>query len=194
MKGCRALTEQEVVQVLGSFSGPNRLRDRCLFLLGVRSGFRISELLSLRVGDLIQAGKVTDRVGVSRQHMKRKQEGRSVILHPQAKSAVLARIDELSITGKCSSDIFLFTSQRGINKPLSRIGAWCLLKKAYANLGLTGKLASHSMRKTFADRVYTRLNFDLVKTQRAMGHKSIQSTISYLSFKEEEVEAAILSI
>jgi len=33
-----------------------------------------------------------------------------------------------------------------------------------------------------------------VKTQAALGHKWITSTAAYLSFKEEEIEEAILSI
>ena len=49
------------------------------------------------------------------------------------------------------------------------------------------------MRQTFANRVYHRLDHDLVKTQRALGHKNINSTVSYLSFAEAEIEAAILA-
>jgi hypothetical protein len=49
------------------------------------------------------------------------------------------------------------------------------------------------MRKTFANRVYDRLRHDLVKTQRALGHKNINSTVSYLSFRDEDVDAAILA-
>jgi integrase len=194
MKGCRALDEVEVERVLKSFSGESRLRDRCLFLLGVKSGFRISELLSLRVGDVLQAGNVADRVGVARQYMKQKHEGRCVVLHPVAKAAIAERLAELKAQGRDQAETYLFTSQRGQNKPLGRIGAWCVLKKAYRSQGLTGKTGTHCLRKTFADRVYTKLNFDLVKTSRAMGHRSIQSTMSYLSFKESEIEAAILSI
>jgi len=194
MKGCRALTPIEVEKVLESFAGENRLRDRCLFLLGTKSGFRISELLSLTIGDLVQNGQVADRVGVARKYMKLKSEGRCVVLHPVAKAAIAERISELKAQGQDKPETYLFQSQRGQNMPLGRIGAWCLLKKAYRSLGLTGKCATHSMRKTFADRIYTKLAFDLVKTQRALGHRSAQSTLSYLSFKEEEVEAAILSI
>jgi integrase len=51
----------------------------------------------------------------------------------------------------------------------------------------------HAMRKTFANRVYHQLNHDLVKTQRAMGHKNINSTVAYLSFVEAEIDAAILA-
>ena len=40
------------------------------------------------------------------------------------------------------------------------------------------------MRKTFANRIYDKLEGDLPKTQRALGHKNINSTVSYLSFEE----------
>jgi integrase len=49
------------------------------------------------------------------------------------------------------------------------------------------------MRKTFANRMYDKLNHDLVRTQRALGHTNINSTVQYLSFREEEIDAAILA-
>ena len=50
MKGCRPLTDTEVELMQAGFGGRYATRDRALFLLGVESGFRISELLSLRMG------------------------------------------------------------------------------------------------------------------------------------------------
>jgi integrase len=50
------------------------------------------------------------------------------------------------------------------------------------------------MRKTFANRVYQKLNHDLVKTQRALGHRNINSTVSYLRFAEEDIDQAILAV
>jgi integrase len=61
MKGCRPLTAEEVELVQQSFGGVYAERDQALFLLGVKSGFRISELLSLRVGDVSQHGQLVDR-------------------------------------------------------------------------------------------------------------------------------------
>jgi hypothetical protein len=58
---------------------------------------------------------------------------------------------------------------------------------------LTEKVGTHSMRKTFANRVSHQLNHDLVKTQRAMGQKNINSTVAYLSFVEDEIDQAILA-
>src|SRR5687768_13049958 len=81
MKGCRPLTEAEVAVVLQSFGGRYARRDQALFLLGVKSGFRVSELLSLRWGTVLQQGQLADRITVPRRHMKQRREGRTVLLH-----------------------------------------------------------------------------------------------------------------
>lgn len=41
--------------------------------------------------------------------------------------------------------------------------------------------------------MYDKLNRDLVKVQLTMGHANINSTVQYLSFREEEIDAAILA-
>jgi integrase len=56
MQGCRPLSEEEISQVTQAFDGPFALRNQALLLLDVRTGYRISELLSLRVGDVYQRG------------------------------------------------------------------------------------------------------------------------------------------
>ena len=88
MKGARPLTDSEVLQVSNSFRGRYALRDRALFVLGIKTGLRISELLSLAVGGVLQHGRIVDRVHVQRRHMKRKTEGRTVLLHPEAQEAL----------------------------------------------------------------------------------------------------------
>ena len=46
MKGCRPLADEEAVAISQSFGGRYAARDKALILLGIKSGFRISELLS----------------------------------------------------------------------------------------------------------------------------------------------------
>lgn len=50
------------------------------------------------------------------------------------------------------------------------------------------------MRTTFADRVYEALGHDIFRTQKALGHRNINSTVQYLSFKEADIENAILGM
>lgn len=194
MKGSRPPTDDEVALVSKSFGGTYAARDKALSLLGLKSGFRISELLSLRVGDVYQHGPVVDRVAVQRRHMKRKTEGRTSVLHPEAKAVLLAWLHQLQGEGVLLPALYLFRSRKGTNRAISRVQAWQILSDAYQRNGLTGMLGTHSMRKTFANKVYIALEGDLVKAQRALGHKNINSTVSYLSFREEEIDAAILAV
>ena len=50
------------------------------------------------------------------------------------------------------------------------------------------------MRKTFADRVYRASGRDLVRTQRALGHVNINSTVQYLSWSLDDLQELILQL
>ena len=52
MKGTRPLDNDEIRRVSGCFTGTFEARNRGLFLLGVSTGERISELLSLQITDV----------------------------------------------------------------------------------------------------------------------------------------------
>ena len=204
MKGCRPLTDAEVRLVTDTFGGRYAARDRALFVLGVRSGFRVSELLSLKVGDVENHGRISDRVGVARRNRKGKKEGHSVALHPEAREilAMWLSVMRTRAAGReVGPDTFLFASRKGYNRPITRRQALWVLRGCFDANELAGPLGTHSMRKTFANRV-DRLACEkrqagamidpLRVVQRALGHKNINSTLSYLSFREEDVEECIL--
>ena len=57
MKGCRPLTTQEIIEVSEQFSSKYKVRNRALFILGISTGGRIAELLSLKIDDVWQGGQ-----------------------------------------------------------------------------------------------------------------------------------------
>ena len=58
---------------------------------------------------------------------------------------------------------------------MSRRAAHDVLKHAFEAAGLNGKLASHSLRKSFAQRLYDRTG-DIYAVQEMLGHKNIATT------------------
>ena len=58
MKGTRPLDNNEIRLVSACFSGTFEARNRGLFMLGVSTGGRISELLSLTIADVYQNRRV----------------------------------------------------------------------------------------------------------------------------------------
>ncbi len=199
MNGCRPLTDNEVQVISRSFGGTFGTRNKALFVVGYRTGFRISELLSLLLGDVQQHGKVLDHVTVQRKHMK-KTDGRTVPLHPEAHASLSVWQEVLSKRRKGPLDphtpVFCSRVQEtstGLRRAISREPAWRILKEAFGANELTGKLGTYAMRKTFANRMYEKLNRDLVKVQCAMGHCTLNSTVAYLRFREEDIADALLA-
>jgi integrase len=204
MKGCRPLTDEEVKRVRRSFTGRYARRNESLVVLGVACGFRISEVLSLRVGDVLQHGKVVDRVTVARRYMKGgkagKAESRTVRLAPEARAVLSVWLEQLAaqLQGALDPQTPVFCSRvrdqdTGLRRAISREQAWRVLTAVFAANELQGRLGTHCLRKTFANNVYEANHHDLPKTQKALGHRNINSTVAYLSFREEDVELAILA-
>lgn len=194
MKGCRPLSDQEIALVSRSFGGTYGPRDRALFIVGVKTGFRIAELLSLQVGDVWHHARVVDQLTVRRAHMKQKREGRTVPLHPDARAALATWLLTLRQQPGVTPQTYVFRSRKGANRPISPVQAWRILHEACEANELTGKLGTHCMRKSFAQKVYQQLGYDLIRTKRALGHQNISNTERYLSFAEEDIHAAILAI
>jgi site-specific recombinase XerC len=136
MIGSRPLTSEEVASVLKTFSGTYASRDRALFIFGLKSSFRISEMLSLRVADVWKDCKVVGAVNVARKRMKGKVAARKVPLNLEAARAIQ---DWLDVLGTHRPDAPLFESQRK-GKAIDRTQAYRILEGAYNAAGLTGKL------------------------------------------------------
>ena len=79
MAGMRDYTDEELDLVRKSFSGRYALRDRCFFEMALQMGLRVSEMLTLTVGQVYQYGKVVDEVSIERKHMKGGKAGKPAV-------------------------------------------------------------------------------------------------------------------
>ena len=185
MSGCRALSPAEIQLVKLQLTNP---RDHALFVLGIHSGFRISELLSLQVKDVFANGRVMDIARVVRRNTKGANASRTIPIHQEARKALL----EICLGREASEP--LFQSRNGVAKSISRFMAHKILKAAYKAAGLEGPgLACHTMRKSFAEKVYAALNYDLLATSAALSHRDIRNTVRYLEPNKDKIKAAILA-
>ena len=78
---------------------------------------------------------------------------------------------------------------------MNRQTAHEMLKQAFTAAGLNGKLATYSLRKSFAQRVYEQSG-DIYLVQELLGHRSVSTTQKYLGVNyasaREFVEAIAL--
>lgn len=206
---CRGLDLQEYQDVLKCLGGS---RDRLLFVFGCKTGLRISELLSITVEQVADFGVVVpqptqycyrtetgyvpftvkDAITVTTKGRKR----RSVVL-----SADLMNVIAWHIKQSAYQSGWLFPSYRPngpAGKALSRQWAHEVLKEAFLRANLRPRpgttTATHTMRKTFANAVYLKLDKDIVKTAKALGHENPMDTMAYLEILQKEIDDAILSM
>lgn len=188
----RALSDDEIQTLLTTFGGTYNKRDLAIFCLCISTGFRIKESLSLQIKDVynIEKQKLLPTIHVQKQNMKKKQSRPPVMYSPSICKYLLDWIAELGSSIKPEDP--LFESQKlkdGKKHAITVRSAIRIFKSAYEKAGIVDmqNVSTHSCRKTFASKVYAATGKDLLKTQKAMGHKSIDSTTKYLTTCTNEI-------
>ena len=189
----RALTQDEAAAFLEAVE---ERRMRAFYTVALNTGYRVSEMLSMSVGSVWRHGRVLERVVVPRHQMKGKHQSRQMPLNADSRWALWEWIqDYREQCGDLSGREPLWPAVSGATawaKNLSRMAVDRHIKFVAARLGFDGGIASHSLRKTFAVRVYHLFGYDLRKTQKALGHKSIAATAAYLeSASEDELVSVV---
>jgi integrase len=159
-------------------------RTKLLLMMGIYSGFRISELLSLTVGDIYENGSVKRTITVKKEHMKGKKFARTVPTH-----ALLKEVIPQLVPHHMVSQLPLFPSRQGKanHQRLSRRQAARDIRHYCDLYGITGNIGTHSMRKSFAMHLYKASQYNILGVCRALGHKDVKTTMKYLEVSIDEI-------
>ena len=196
MKGTRPLDNDEIRSVSTCFTGTFEVRNRGLFMLGVSTGGRISELLSLRVGDVYQNKKPVTDLLYSKSIVKGGEVSRSVPVNADGRRAIDALVNwhRRHYGNPIASTRPLFPSRHNSGTvPMHRQTAHAILKTAFMEAGLNGHIATHSLRKSFAQRLYDKTG-DIYLVQELLGHRNISTTQKYLGVNYADAKAAVEAI
>jgi integrase/recombinase XerD len=185
----KALSEDEVGALLGAVVGDEPLarRDRAILEVLYGAGLRISELVGLRLGDVDLESALLRALG----------KGSKERVVPVGRPAVAALVDWLGPGGRPAlvparwarrgdADA-VFLNRRGGR--LSRQGAWLVVTRWGAEVGLDGKLTPHVLRHSCATHMLDH-GADLRAVQEMLGHASISTTQVYTRVSSERLFAA----
>jgi len=161
-------------------------RNELLFVLGINSALRVSDLLRLQIEDVLDESRSPRDAVVLRE--KKTGKTKRFPLNDSVKST-LTRY--LNVRPPASFQAPLFPSRRG-GGALTRKQAWSIMKEAGRKNGLK-HIGTHSLRKTFAYHVYRRTN-DLAIVQQLLGHSSSADTLRYIGITQEQLFDAYLDL
>ncbi|HEY2033960.1 MAG TPA: tyrosine recombinase XerC [Rhizomicrobium sp.] len=166
----RPLSEVDAARTLAE-AGENDVewigaRDVALLTLLYGAGLRISEALSLKIGD-VPLGEAMVIAGKGRKE-------RVVPLLPVIREAIAAYAEILPF--KLAPKDSLFRSRRG--KPMSAREAQALMQNLRGRLGLSERATPHALRHSFATHLLQN-GGDLRTVQELLGHASLSTTQAY---------------
>jgi len=174
MKGCRTIEKSEVTEILSSLN----IRDKALVLTGLTFGTRISETLSLTFGNV--------RDNLLYIHSQKDSENAGFPIpanYRQAVEELRAYYESHGI--EVNDGTYLFLSRKGENQPITRIQASRIVTSACEQLGITGKVNTHSFRKTFVTAIYNLTGKDVVATMTYSRHKNLSNLVYYIKTTEK---------
>ncbi len=147
-------------------------RDGLLFALAVNSGLKVSEILQLKIADVIDVnGNV--RHSILFNNDKTKKQKWFAVNH-ELEEAIQAYMCERKGIRR---NEYLLKSQKG-NGPITRQHAWFILNKAAKEAGLDG-ISSHTLRKTWGYCAY-KSGVDIAFLQHFFDHSTPSKTLKYI--------------
>jgi integrase/recombinase XerD len=172
------LTVDEVQRLIAAPTLDDNMvfRDRALLELAYGAGLRVSEWITLGVRDLML------EEGLVRVFGKGSKE-RLVPIGRSAIGAVAVYLRELRPKlEKGEGKGILFLNARG--RPLTRMGAWKILRGYVERAGITKHVSPHTLRHSFATHLLEG-GADLRAVQEMLGHVDISTTQIYTHVDRE---------
>ena len=157
-------------------------RDYVLFVLGVATGYRAGDLVSLQVRDIRNA--LNDSYFEILENKKKNSKNiRKSNIKPR-KVFIVSKLEKVLknyIKGKKDYE-YMFPSRKGGCIGVQRVTN--ILKAAGEEFELKN-ITAHSMRKTYAYHLWQENDFNITLVKDLLGHRSIEETRRYLGLDDE---------
>ena len=168
--------EAERLLVAPSLDEPLAFRDRAMLELAYGAGLRVSEWITLSIKDVMMDDHLLRVFGKGSKE-------RLVPIGRKAIAAVAIYVRELRPRlEKGQGKGILFLNARG--EPMSRMGAWKILRKYVDLAGITKPVSPHTLRHSFATHLLEG-GADLRAVQEMLGHSDISTTQIYTHVDRE---------
>ncbi|MGE7091317.1 tyrosine-type recombinase/integrase [Lysinibacillus sp. NPDC048646] len=183
MNFVQPIRDPDVIEEIELFLKEKNERDYILFLLGIYTGLRISDILSLKVKDLKDKKYLVINEKKTR---RKKNNGRSIELNPILKKALKKYLKDRP------NHEYVIKSRVGNNKSITRERAYMILREV-ANEFDIDSLACHSMRKTLGFHLYQQTK-DIVLVQKTLNHEDSSYTLRYIGIEQDTVNSKIATL
>lgn len=170
-------TKSEIDRMRQSLHG----RDKLLFIVGINTNLRISDIVKLKREDF---------------------EGEHLVLVEKKtgkrKTLFINEAIQNALAEHAPTNGYLFVSRKkkdGESQPISTTQAYRILNDAAARANLTINFGTHTMRKTWAYHAYNEgKGADLSLIMKALNHSSQRETLRYIGIEREDLDNVYMNV
>lgn len=162
------------------FLNKGNYRDYALFVMGINSALRISDIINIRWNEVynFEESKFKEHLIIQEQKTRKRA---CIAINESCQNALLLLMTHNSYT----QDDYIFYSGKNGKKHISRNRAWHIIKKAAVDINLDGNISCHSLRKTFGYHAWHE-GTPPALIMEIYNHSNINITKRYLSIDQDE--------
>lgn len=198
MNAVEPIRDIKMIKNMRSVLKGQSIRNELLFILGINVGLRISDILKLKISDLVKPNRKTIKEYVI---ITEEKTGKTKKFYL---GDIVAKVIEsyLKEYPKLDLDSYVFRSRRGDNSAITRQQAYRILNNAAEAVGLierdrstnvilAGEIGTHTLRKTFGYHAYNN-GTSLELLMDIFNHSSKSQTWRYIGITEDQKKEVYL--
>ena len=177
------IKNKEDVIAIEEYLAKHNIRNQLIWILGINTGLRVSDILSLNISDVQNKDYVEIYEKKTGKYKKFPLNNKLKLL---IKKYLVIRNKQYSL----SSDDPLFLGKKHCR--LDRSNVYRFINDGCNRLGISVNVGTHTMRKTFGYHHYKQFN-DVALLQKILNHSSPAITLRYIGIAQEELDYSYLN-
>lgn len=166
------LRRKSDIKRVEDYLAEKNIRDKVLWVLGLNSGLRVSDIVALNVGDV----KEKTHISITE---KKTGKLKKFPINKKLQAELKKYIQNKPLEQP------LFVGKRG--KRLNRREVYRFINRACSTLGIKVNVGTHTMRKTFGYHHYQQYK-DAIVLQKIFNHSSQRITMTYIGIEQDEID------
>lgn len=170
MKFVQPIRDTDKIQEIKEKLRKKSERNYMLFVIGINTGLRVSDILKLQVKHV----KNTEHIIITEQKTGKQKR---ILITPGLKKELKGYIENRN------DNEYLISSREGENKPIARNTAYLILRNTAQECGIR-EIGTHTMRKTFGYHFYNQYK-DLATLMDIFNHSAERITLIYIGVNQD---------
>lgn len=179
MNSVDPIRDMDIVMDIADYLKDNNERDYLLWMIGIYTALRISDILKLRVRDVRKKDYVVIRE-------KKTNKERRFVINKELRKAI-----DHYIVDKKDYEFLIRNTRQRLNKAISRQQAYNILREACEKFGVY-HVGTHTMRKTFGYHLYQKTH-DAAMLMKIFNHSNIHVTLRYIGVEQDKIDEEMIN-